>query len=237
MIHDANVDALAAAWPSLEMEQLRVTAVLRRGSQIVNYDPIHLDGLIARLMVERATHGDNVAPSADSYWLPLPLQMLWQSPEGLPLWAASVFAPIGVTATDTVYYHKRGIPATHSKQSIIFQVGRWMERRVPLPTTLASMWRARCVGNLELIESLLTDVAHIGKKRAMGFGEVAEWQVHRTRFEDVLIDDDGTLTRPVPVDARHYASDANARVMGWTPPAWKPDTWRMCYPIGERVSE
>lgn len=238
MIHLSEIDRFAADYAQLEHEPLTVTVRLRECSPIIGYDPIHLDGLLARMVVMHATKGALLPNSEEPYWLPLPLMMVWQSPEGYPLWAASLFSPVGDVANDIQYSHKRSMPGEFIKgKALISVVGRWMDRRVPLPARVSGEWRAQCIGNRRVVEALLSGIDHIGKRRGSGFGAVMEWRVEPATFDNVFIADD-KLAHPIPVAAAPQLGlfpDAGPMMLGWTPPAWKPNLLAPCYPAGAPV--
>lgn len=243
MIHLPELDALTAPYGALDVEPLTVTAHLVPGTHVVHFDPIHLDGLLAWCVVRAATDGWTIPPSNDNYWIPLPLRMLWQSPEGLPLWAASTFYPIGRAARDVDYYHKR-TRLEFSDSNIRTNQGRWMERRNPVPTLLCDGLQARAIGHRETVAALLRDLAYIGKKHNLGYGEVAHWEVEPAQWciEDIFVRDN-TLIRPLPVAAesalemaRFQFPDAPS-LAGWTPPHWHPALLRLCYVTGTRIKE
>ena len=54
MISIPELNTLTVQFAQLHTEPLRVTIHLQPNSRIVNYDPIHLDGLLARAVVERS---------------------------------------------------------------------------------------------------------------------------------------------------------------------------------------
>ena len=145
MINLPEFEAFTREFGALEMRPLVVRAVLKPNSPVISYHPPpYLDNLLARSVVDRATGGNGLPDTPEAYWLPLPLKMVWLSPEGLPLWDSSVFEPIGINISDTVYSHKRPPKALFSEaRSIKFNTGRWMERRLPMPVAIAPGWEAR----------------------------------------------------------------------------------------------
>jgi len=220
----------AERYAGLKMQPLIVRMVLRPGSRVAGYDPVNLDNLLARAVVDDATNGFGLPDSPDAYRLPVPLACLWRSQDGLPLYAATQFAPVGVSARDVAYWHKRQqdgrwTGTKSGKFSIPSTAGRYMERRVPLPTVVALAFEATCLGNAMEIARLLQGVTHVGKRRSNGFGEVQHWEIDDAPEFSLIVD--GALTRPLPADAlwllpeRHIPAGDPAPV-GWTPPQWKP---------------
>lgn len=227
---------------------LRVTAVLRQGAPVCAYDPVQLDGLLAWAVVQRATDGAGVANSAEPYEIPLPLACLWRSVDELPMWAATVFRPVGASTPDTVYWHKRAMSGRWTDNSgkrlaLKTVAGRWMERRTPVPVRVANEWSATCVGVAEEVRTLLTEVRALGKKRVTGFGQVVEWRVEIMEEAFSLVDAKGRLARPLPIGARSLIEpmepEGAVTLVGWTPPHWKASIlvpgWPTGTPVGAQV--
>lgn len=239
MIRLPELDELTDHYAALSYEPLRVTAHLKQNSHVVAYDHMYLDGILARMVVMLATGGRGVPDTPDAYWIPLPLATAaWI--DGLPLWRASVFLPEGEAERDTVYHHKRLIAARHSDNpNLKSNVGRWMERRIPVPTevTASNRYTAYCDGHAETITRLLQSVSFLGKRRNVGFGEVDRWIVEPCKSTDVFVRD-GKLAHALPVAYEHsYPIDSPPTLVGWTPPAWKPSLQRLGWPVGTRVED
>lgn len=218
---------------------LHIVLHLRPGSHLAGYDSLLLDGLLARAVVELATGGAGLANTPDAYDIPLPLACLWRSAEGWPLWAATPFLPRGVQAKDVAYWHKRvqsgrWTRTPTGKFNIAPTDGRWMERRVPLPTQVAECWTAQCIGNADAITELLEIMVFVGKRRSNGFGEVERWNITAGSFDLVCA---GHLTRSLPEAAAGLLVDRpseSAVAIGWTPPQWKASLWRPGWQIGTK---
>lgn len=226
-------------YAALPMEPLEIRLELHNG--LAGYDPLNLDNLLARAVVEEATRGELLPDEPGAYALPVPLHCLWRSPDGLPLWAATPFVPQGLQAKDIAYWHKRQQSGvwTGTKRGtfgISSTKGRWMERRVPLPVIVAEYWTAQCVGNRAEIARLLGPLVHVGKRRSNGFGEVKRWQVNSGEFALIR---DGRLARPIPALAIEllggYMPEGAPSPVGWTCPQWKPALfapgWWMSTPV------
>lgn len=225
----------ADRYEDIEGEAVRVVLELVPGGRIAGYDPLNLDNLLARAVVEEATAGRGLPNEPGAYRLPVPLRCLWRSPgglplpEGLPLWAATPFYPVSEGVPDVVYWHKRAqsgqFTGTKSGRfSIRPTQGRWMERRVPLPTVVADVWEAWCIGDAQEIARLLRPIAWVGKKRSIGFGEVRQWRFERGG--GFWLVREGRLARSMPalaLDAllpgQRFAEEPAP--VGWTPPQWK----------------
>jgi CRISPR type IV-associated protein Csf3 len=165
------------------MEPLVVRCRLR--TPITFYTAPTLDGLLSWSIVHDA-YGTGLPDLPDhlpGYELPAPMGLLGRyGPYQLPLWAASEFEPCGDTVEDTVYHHKRHEMGDWTQNrggmlNLSPVKGRFMDRRIPRPIRYAEAWQATCVGNAAEILRLLQSVTHVGKRRAVGCGEVSEWSV------------------------------------------------------------
>lgn len=234
MIHLPELDKFELD-PNTTVESLRITFILEPNARMVSYDPISLDGLLARAVVERATKGCLLSNQEDGYWIPLPLAALWHCERGFPLWAASVLYPVSDRADDIDIYHKRNSGGgLHNKKKLKTRAGPWMQRRIPYPIRVCDKYEARCIGNAETIKDLLSDFTHIGKKR-------------RARLLDVIVEPagsawtdllarDGQLIKAVPAASNLIQLDDAPSLVGWTPPAWKPGLLLPGWRVGQCVS-
>jgi hypothetical protein len=216
---------------------LVVTVVLLPGSALLGYDPLNLDNLLARAVVDEALAGRGLPqpPPGTTYRLPVPLRCLWRDEQGLPLWAATPFAPAGAAAHDVLYRHKRWQPAfwtagtrRDGRFTILPTDGRWMERRVPQPAQVAERFVARAVGDPVEVARLLGRITHVGGRRAAGLGAVARWEVAEDGAPFALVADGGDgprLTRALPAAAVRLLEgglpDGPPALVGWTPPYWR----------------
>lgn len=230
MIDYPLLQRYADRYGGVKGEPLRIILHLVPGSRIAGYDPVNLDNLLARAVVDEATHGLGLPSTPEAYRLPVPLVCLWRSPEGLPLWAATPFFPASDHALDVAYWHKRAqtgeLTGTKTGRFAIRATqGRWMERRVPLPTQVCDTWQAWCIGDGEEIARLLRPLTHVGKKRSTGFGEVSRWRIEPAQSFELV--HDGRLMRAMPAMAAAqllpwYRMSEEPAPVGWTPPQWKP---------------
>jgi len=236
MIRYTLLDPYIGRYQDIETQPLRVTLELVKGSPLVGYDPLNLDNLLARCVVDEATQGARLPSNPEGYVLPVPLRCLWKSAQGAPLWAATPFVPQGESFTDTHYYHKRlqsGLWTGTKRGQIKINAsnGRYMERRVPVPSVTAERFVAHCIGNAEEIARLLGNLAHVGKRRAVGFGEVKRWLIDE-EIEFYLVRN-SKLTRNMPALAfdgtiedcglvPNSLPEGEPAPVGWTPPYWLP---------------
>lgn len=203
-----------------------ITAELATPVLPAERDWTHLDSILTF-----AALTSHPAPSAYDKppVVPLPLELAWVSPGGLPLWACTPLRPSGDWVETSEYWHKR-YPIHRadlaSKANAILTAGRWKEYRMPVRAQSASKLHALAIGNADEVQRLLSFVAHIGKKGSVGYGRVVRWSVTpgAHTIDDVL------ALRPVPV--AYYDGQCLVGTMalhrGWTPPYWYSPWWADC---------
>lgn len=227
MIILQELQTFSAAFADLAFEPLTVTAVIAKNTHIVNYDPMHLDSILSRVVVDMAMgNGRGLPNSNEGYWLPVPLKAAWFSEDGFPLWCASTFLPVRETIDDVTYRHKRTLSGKWSKGPTIRpSQGRWKERRIPVPTMVCDRLEARVIGNAEWLERLLRRVKFIGKNRSIGMGEVNHFEIEpATWTEQEIFQNDGRIIRNIPSAASETIGIPwlqNPTLVAWTPPYWK----------------
>ena len=231
-------------YAQLSMQPLTIRLYLETGSQLAGYDPLHLDNLLARCVVDQAMGWGRLPDQHDDgYMLPVPLECLWRDARGFPLWAATQFMPADGADGDVQYWHKRQqsgrwTGTKHGTLSIRPNKGRWMERRVPVPTVVAEHWTATCIGNAMEIAKLLEPLRYVGKRRGVGFGAVDHWEIEA--IDKFSLIGEGKLLHPIPamaIELLHpYVPEGAPAPVGWTPPEWLPALWSPGWWAGTAVT-
>jgi len=208
-----------------------VTFTLRT-PRLIAHHPINLDNLLAFCAVDLATEGVGLESARDVWRLPVPLQRLWVSPDGLPMWAASVLHPLEHVVMDADFLHKRQQPGYWTRG----RGGRWApgatdgrfrERQIVNPVQAGCyLWRATGVGDIEDIKHLLAGLHGLGKRRNVGYGEILRVTVEPVGAFSLV--EHGRLVRPLPVEAAHLLGEATPleppdQSVGWTPPYWRTE--------------
>lgn len=238
-----HIDVLDAAVGIPSPDQSEPFCVqLTLATQPIFYDALALDGLLAYSVVQRATEGRGYPESGVPYWIPLPLNLWWQEETGLPLWAATRFHPVSADSEHSVYWHKREFSPTFLKRArdgrpanLNFKNGVYKSYRIPMPAHTALTWRAYGEGDVAAVTSLLSDVTHVGKKRAYGYGAVVNCEVKAIEeampiaFENKLI-----KSFPSPFVLEHPdiledVAEKQMRFCGWTPPYWHGACMAACW--------
>lgn len=221
-------------YAAMEFQPLVITATLRQS--LIIYDAPYLDNLLARAVIELARVNTFEMDKSLSYELPIPLKRLWTSPDGFPLWASSVFLPVGKVHADTVYLHKRLGRFEFSEKQPKSNVGRWMDRRIPKQAyqSESNQWQAFCIGNADAIMELLPMIRLLGKHRNVGYGEIAEWDISAWDGDELqTVFQNGKIIHAIPQGAEIGLSfDDPASLVGWTPPQWKPDIFSLGWRVG-----
>jgi CRISPR type IV-associated protein Csf3 len=212
-------------YASLSKAPAIVTATMATPIAYVSGYTVQIDSLLSA-----AALTDHPAPS---HWdkvaiVPLPIDLVWVSPEGLPLWACTALAPVGDTADSREYWHKRY--PTHradlsDRQNANTSSGRWREYRTQISAQFSTHLQALVIGNIEECKRLLDGITHIGKKGGMGYGRVLSWSVTPSNhsIKDVL------MARPVPIASGLAPVEGiTEKNRGWTPPYWYAPHWSEC---------
>jgi CRISPR type IV-associated protein Csf3 len=214
------------------MNSLRVTAVLETG-QVATIDGwIPLDSILALAWMRRR-HPERVlinragGISGDELFHPeLPLER--REVAGEWFWACS-FARYVKLAEEIAYWHKRfddqreGYLDLGKRKGgrVNVKSGPLKNYRMPLVYMVTPELTWYLVGDREEVESLLTLVPAIGKKSAMGMGQVREWLVESHPNDCSCYDESGRLMRSIPdPEGPDHA--------GIRPPYWHPANQVRC---------
>lgn len=216
---------------------------------LAGYDPIHLDGLLSSAIVLDALQGVPLERSSTPYTIPLPLEVIWRSQDGLPLYHCSSLLPVGAVKKSLFTWTKKNDPsisyfATHKKDGTEWQPdngsGQNREYCQPLQLKSAPHLVAYAVGDMDEIHRLLPMLPSIGKKTAWGFGRVADITLKPCDLEDhYCFIRDKTLLRPTPVGACQdlgFFVSGDTQLIGYTPPYWLPVNQTNCHTEMQQVS-
>lgn len=203
------------------MEPLRVTARLR-GALVNPANRVALDALLAAAVAIR----DELPPVRCAEDL---------TPVEIPL-ALSACGRFYLASLSHQLVEERQL--THmAKPTIIrdfidhcgpkgtIQIGAGINKAWRIPMELGHLERDElawwCIGDADGIRALLALVHHIGKKRAHGRGEVAEWRVEPCESwgDGFPVLRDGVPQRPLPRHHEGVASGSPARA-ALRPPYW-----------------
>jgi hypothetical protein len=213
-------------YAALDKSSVVITAELVTPILHAERERTHLDSILAFAALTNHPVASDYDQAAV---IPLPLDLAWVSPQGLPLWTCTPLMPASEGLATREYWHKRypGHRAEFgAKLNAVTTAGRWKEYRTPVHAQLIARLYALAIGNAAEIEALLAVVTHIGKKGSMGYGRVARWTVARCTHDaqDVL------ALRPVPV--AYYAGRQPVGALQlnrpWTAPYWYAPWWADC---------
>lgn len=229
----------AAVYAALDYEPLRITVTL--DAPVVTYENPHFDGILSRVVVERATQGWVPGQIERYVRVPLPLKAIWEgeswAKERVPLWASTdLLPPEGRAARDELWVHRRALRPSMTRQNIQTTKGQHKERRTPLPVLVNRTLSCEVIGHADTIADLLQDVISIGKKRHVT-GAVQSWNISRIRHFS-LADPDGHLRRSVPLAALFpdgHPLDVDAQHISFSPPYWHHSTRTLCLPAGANL--
>lgn len=212
------------------MIPLRVTCQLVRG--IILSRPIHLDGLLGAAVALR----DQLPPPLDASSI-VPIELPLARERGV--WLASASEHV-VEARELRYINRRfplniaQMMGAKSIKTIDIKAGPSASERTPvdvqhLESDLLTWW---CVGDATEIRALLTLVHHVGRKRGVGFGEVAPggWAVDACEpwGDGFPAMRDGMPTRNLPTDWPGLSPDAIIEYAPPSPPYWERTRDTLC---------
>lgn len=213
------------------MTPLFVTARLR-GSIALPNGPIMLDALLGAAMCIR--DGRPPAMSADAL-VPLDIPIA-KSPCGrVYLCSASE----GIVEANEARFVNRRFPASEAQalgepsfKRILLTGGPCKSYRLPLVLQHYEQDRLQwwAVGDEEQVRSLLELISYLGKRRAVGYGAVAEWRVETCSPWDpgFPVVRNGEPTRPLPETWPGLAQDVELAYRVLMPPYWRRDAEELC---------
>ena len=233
---DHRLNTYLKRFEPFEFQAYEITLFLQTPPAL--YDPIHLDGLLSRAVVQNATQGLGLPESPEPYWLPLPLEKAWESDDGLPLWCSTNFSPIETDTVTSAFWHKRQIRPEFLKRgpkgrpmNLRDTEGATKEYRIPLPLHACRVWRATFSGDAHAVTELLKGISHVGKKKSQGYGLVERWELN-ARASFSFFDADGRPLRPIPTEYGALPRKlpiTDAALTSWTPPYWHAGIMRFCH--------
>lgn len=232
MIHNQQIDDYIESLKPFDIKPYEITLHLKSPAAL--YDPLHLDGLLAKAVVENALQGEPLPTSGEPYWLPLPLKQAWTADTGLPLWHSTDFYPLETDTVESAFWHKRTIdpaflPKARSGKPMNIRPtqGPLKEYRIPLPLHSCLKWRASFEGDANAVATLLKNFSSIGKKRSQGYGLVKEWQIQPIKQFSFFKAEHEPM-RPVPTAYLSELPLLDIAFSAWTPPYWSPVGFLLC---------
>lgn len=223
------------------IDYIPLTVICELVRDVSCYDVIHFDGILAAAVVRDQFHGQGLPDLEVPHNIPLPLKSLWMDERGYNCWAASSLLPVGEVVEDVIWMHKRAQSGEFTKHKaknpykLNTTTGRFMERRIPVPTMVVNQLYSRCIGNKFEIERLLQLITHVGKRRNAGIGEVKEWIIEDAEWNDIdIFVSEKTLIKPLPYQAAvKYNIDLceEPTLCSWFPSYWESgcqgEGWRV----------
>lgn len=203
----------------MKNEKMRITAYPRCGIQSDIYLP--LDGILHASMMRRAFGPEEITIAGDMAQFggahgSIPLQ---RKAEGGTWFYACSFADWGAWVDDRGFWVKRFdqqyadfIDFNGRRGNITVAEGPYKGYQMPVFTRHALTVRWYAVGDIERVRDLLSDVTHVGKKAAQGYGRINQWEVEPFPH-DWSVRRDGKPTRAIPAQG--------GVLYGVRPPYWR----------------
>lgn len=202
------------------MTPLQVTAKLARG--IILSRPIHMDGLLGAAVAMR----DELPPALDASMV-CEIELPLARERGV--WLAS--ASVSAVEERELHHINRRFPidvaqmmGARSIKSIDIKAGASASERIPVDVQHLTEDRLTwwCIGDATEVRALLALVHHLGRRRAVGFGEVTRWDVIECEpwGDGFPVVRDGQPLRNMPAD---WPGLGDGVVQEWavlSPPYW-----------------
>jgi len=226
------LDRLAAYNPPADFQPCEITFSLATPLMMA-FPWIFGDALVARMLMEDML-GDEFynlptkEPLPVSKFLRLPLQKT-----GLIYHASASILDTDEMHTTVLYKRFHEAADLKTKTRIRRNSGMMRDYMMKFPYSASKTVKFYMNGNLEELKRLLSPIRHLGKKRAVGGGEVCGFAISELPT-DWSITKDGIAMRSIPCNM--LKSFENIRVMrlAYTFPGWAPENVAMCVAPGGR---
>lgn len=224
------LDRLAAYEPPTDFQPLQVEFSLATPLMMA-FPWIYGDALVARLLMEEILEDDFYNLPAKE---PLPVSKHLR----LPLQKTDLIYHASASILDTDEMHttilyKRFHEAEDlkTKTRIRRNSGQMRDFMMKFPYSASRTVTFYMNGNLEELSRLLSSVRHLGKKHAVGGGEVSGFSISEIP-EDWSITKDGIAMRSIPCSMLKSFSDIRAMRLAYTFPGWDQANVAMCVAPG-----
>lgn len=223
---------LAAYKPPTDFQPLHVEYSLATPLMMA-FPWIYGDALVARLLMEEILGDDFYnLPAKD----PLPVAKCL----GLPIKKTDMMYHASASILDTDEMHttvlyKRFHEAEDlkTKTRIRRNSGMMRDYMMKFPYSASKTVKFYMNGNLEELTRLLSQVRHLGKKRAVGGGQVCDFSIAPIDADYSIIKD-GIAMRSIPCNMLKSFSDIRAMRLAYTFPSWDQANVTMCVAPGGR---
>lgn len=208
------------------MDNLKITFFLN--GEGIYYDPaepIHLDALLAWVLIPYHVQLDNITKDDDPFDVPLPLEK-WEINRQWG-WKASALFP-GKYFESIQYWRKkfRQDRIEIMKGSVNLQQGIYREYNTPMCLIVTDKMIGYARGNGKEIKRILKKIKYLGKKTAYGKGKIIDLDIEKVD-EDYSIIKDGKAMRYLP-------QKKGSRLVRCRPPYWNRIDRINCSEIGDK---
>jgi len=226
------LDRLAAYEPPADFQPVEATFSLATPLMMA-FPWVFGDALVARLLMEEILGDDFYNLPAKE---PLPVAKYLRLPvkkTGMIYHASASILDTDEMHTITLYKRFHEAEDLKTKTRIRRNSGMMRDYMMKFPYSASKTVKFYMNGNLEELDRLLSQVRHLGKKRAVGGGEVSGFKIEPIA-EDWSIIKDGLAMRSIPCNMLKSFSDIRAMRLAYTFPGWAPENICMCVAPGGR---
>lgn len=218
----------------MNFEPLQITAHLANGIAAYDAWSPQLESLVIGEIIQREqlavpnASAEQVKETMTAIANKIPFET-W---EGLYKCSAPAYRYQG---EETTKFRKRWEPngqVNWGKRKPKFSTSEGGEKSYDLPLFLRLTSRIDwfAVGDGQAIESIVSEISGIGKKRSHGHGQIFQWSVSVIK-EDWSIVRDNQLMKPIPTKlfkTLNLPLSNNILQWGFKPPAWLPENKTLC---------
>lgn len=233
------LEKLAAYEPPSDFVPLQVEFHLRT-PLLMGYPWVFGDALLARLLMEEILEDDFYNLPAKEplpIWKHLNLPVARNEFRNAELGSAFIYhASASILDTDekhVVTMYKRFHEAEDLKYrgKIKLSSGKYRSYMLKFPYSASNTVRFNFLGDAKEIIRLMENVRYIGKKRAVGGGEVSHMEVHQLQKDESIVRA-GVAMRSIPVAMLKEIADIHVMRMAYRFPAWDGANTCLCVAPG-----
>jgi len=215
----------------IEMEFGNLQIIFHLNGEGVYYDPaepLHLDALLAWILIGKYIKFDCIGKSDVPFDTPLPVEK-WKLNRYWG-WKTSALFP-GSYFESIQYWRKkfRQDKIEYMKGSVNLKQGRYREYNTPIRLIVTDKMIAYCNGDLKKVKKVLRKLKYLGKKTAYGKGKIIGLEIIEIP-EDYSIVKDGKAMRWLP-------KKNGIRLCRCRPPYWNRIDRINCCEVGDKYNE
>lgn len=198
---------------------------------MMGYPWIFGDALLARLLMQEILGDDFYNLPAKT---PLPVWKYLRLPvakSGEIYHASASILDTDEKHVTTLYKRFHEAPDLKTKSRVRMNSGQLRNFMMKLPYSASQTVKFNFLGDEKEIAYLMGNISHIGKKHAVGGGEISSMKVTRLQ-KDESITKDGVAMRSIPTKMLKSFGDIHCMLMAYRFPSWANENITLCVAPG-----